>query len=689
MASIDQSFETLFNPDSVALIGASADPEKLSGRPARYLEQFEYGGSVHLVNPSQESIDGKPCYDSITDVPEHVDVALVLVPARVVPAVIRECGEHGVSFAIVIASGFAETGDEGAQLQEKVLEIAQEHDVRLIGPNSQGLVELSNGVALSFSSILKRDEHISGNVSFVSQSGAFGGAIYQLIQNAAVGVSKWITTGNEADVDTLDIVNFYVDDPETNVVVAYVESITEGYRLQSISRRAKENDTKIVVMCAGISDAGREATASHTGSIATDEAIYDAAFDQTGVTRVWGVDEFKDTVTAYSRLGVTDYPDSNSGIGVISMSGGAAAMIADACDRYGVPLPALSVETKQTLQNEIPRYGSMSNPVDVTGAAISSPQVFERCVMAVVNDDNVGALLLQFGNSGKETIEVCKDLVIKLREESSIPIAAVFTGNLPRPETAAALSEVGVLQFEDPTRAVSTLAKVFKWSQYRTRTDAALPKTNGVGKTFSPSTDWDAVTSSLASHDIQFAPSGVAQDAEMAVDVANEIGYPVVAKLNPLEVAHKVDVGGVITGLDDEEAVKDAYEQLDASNVVIQKSIDGVELILGVIDDPDFGPVMLFGPGGVFVELLDDVFTYRMLPVTDQIAREMIDESKAKRLMEGYRDKQPVDIEAVVATLVAVSDVYAATDVSELELNPVIATPDGCFAVDLLIEERL
>lgn len=692
------SLDALFEPDSIALVGASADREKLSGRPYYFLQKFGYTGDIYLVNPSHDRIDGLPCYDSVTDIPGPVDVAMVLVPAPLVPQVVEECGKHDISFAIVIASGFGETGEEGQKMEAKVAEAAREGGIRLVGPNSEGLVSLDANVAVSFSSILKRDDLQVGNVGFVSQSGAFGGAIFQLMQNLGIGANRWITTGNEADLDALDVMRYYVEDQDVDVVATYLESVERGRRLLDVGERAVATDTDIVAIRVGRSAEGQRATASHTGSIATDDAVYEAMLNQAGVTRVRSVDEFGDTVSAFSKLPSSSRPDPDEGVGVISMSGGAAALIADTCERVDLSLATLDEATRKVVRTEIPSYGSATNPVDVTGAAISDPAVFQRCITAIAADDEVGMLVLQYGNSGDETIEVCKETVMDIRATYDVPVATVFTGAPPSEATAAELTTADIWIFEDPVRAIKTFGAVSEKAGWTAEFSGDGPPSVPTERYPFPDDDWATATTTLADLGVEFAPSTSVSrtDADGAVDAAADVGYPVVCKLDPLAVAHKSDIGGVKTDLADEAALRSAFEDLTTAaddgnvpadtDVLVQQIVDGVELVVGVVDDSDFGPVMVFGPGGVFVELFKDAFSYRSLPVTEAGAREMIAESAVAPLLAGYRDVPAADVDAVASLLSAVSDAYFAYDVSEMELNPAIATPDGCIGVDLLVE---
>ncbi|MFB6161675.1 MAG: acetate--CoA ligase family protein [Haloferacaceae archaeon] len=692
MASTDPDLDRLFDPDAVALVGASADPEKLSGRPRRFLAKHGYDGDVYLVNPSHDEIAGEPCYDSVTEVPGPVDLALVLVPAAATPAVVRECGEADVPFAVVIASGFSEVGEEGERLEADLLAAAEAGDVRVVGPNSEGVVNVPASVGASFSSILKSDDLVEGGLGFVTQSGAFGGALFRTTQDLGVGSSVWLSTGNEADVTTLDVLEYLVEDPATDVVVTYVEALTRGERLLEVGRRAVETDTDIVAMRVGRSAAGREATASHTGSVATDDDVYDALFAQAGVTRVRSVDAFADAVTAVSRVPSSSYPRREAGgLGVVSVSGGAAGLIADAADRFDVPIADLADDTRAALGEHVPPYGSTSNPVDVTGTVISDPSLVETCLRAVAADDDTTALLVQFGNSGGETIEVCKDVVVDVRE-SGLPVAAVFTGGRPRESTRQHLADRGVLTFADPVRAVRAVGTLVERADARERVPAVPDRRSRVegARARDPfPEDWTGAVSALSEAGVSVVPSRVVDDPAAAVDAADDLGYPVACKYSPLAVDHKAEVDGLRLDLPDAAAVRTAAADLldrgHAGELVVQSMVEGVEVVVGVGDDPDFGPVCTLGPGGTLVELFDG-FAHRGLPVTSGTAREMVAETALEDLLGGVRGRPPADIDALCDLVAGLATAYETHDVRELECNPVVVTPDGAYALDLLVE---
>lgn len=671
----------LFAPESIAVVGASGDPEKLSGRPHRFLERHGYPGDVYLVNPNRETIDGETCYASIEAVPTAVDLALVLVPATAAADVVRDCGEAGVPFAVVIASGFAESGrpDREAEL----LSAAREAGVCLLGPNSEGFVNLPDHVTASFSSILKRDDLGPGPVGFVTQSGAFGGALFQLTHDLGVGTSVWVSTGNEADLDTLDILAHLVEDDETTVVGCYVESLVDGGRLLEIGRRAVETGTSIVALRVGASDRGSAAAESHTGSVATADAIYDAVFRQAGVLRVRSVDEFLDTITSFTRTPDAVLPGQGEGLGVVSISGGAAVLIADTCDRHDVPLATLGDDTEAAVQAEIPAYGSAVNPLDVTAAAISDPAVFERCIGTVADDPAVGALLVQFGNSGREMVESFTDELLDLRERSGQPVICVFTGSAPRAETRTELHAGGVLVFEDPVRAVAVVDKLFRRADARRRLVDAPDEP--ARATESVPDDWGSLQDALADCGVPFAATEPVDGADDAVRTADRFGYPVVLKLDPLSVAHKTEHDGVRTDLPDAAAVRGAYDDLAGTGpVVCQRQVSGVEALVGIHPDDDFGPVVTVGSGGVFVELFEE-FAYRALPIDSRTAREAIAETPLDHLLDGYRGRAG-DPDALADLVAGLARFHARYDCRTVECNPVVVTPDGAMAVDIYLE---
>lgn len=671
----------LFVPERIAVVGASTDPDSLTGRPHRFLADHGYPGEVYLVNPNHERIDGERCYDTVTDLPEVPDLALVLVPARVAPEVVRECGDHGIEFALIIASGFSESGH--VERESDLRAAAEAVGVRLVGPNSEGFLNLPDRVAATFSSLCKRDDLRPGPVSITSQSGAFGGAILQLFQNREVRTSTWVSTGNEIDLDTIDYLAHLVDDGGTDVVVSYVESLDDGRRLLEVGRRAARTGTDLVAMQVGASERGEVAAASHTGSVASSDAVYDAVLEQAGVRRVRSVDELLDVTEAFVRLPDAARPDPTGGLAVVSMSGGAAVLIADAAVDHGLRFAEFGEETTDIVEDIIPEYGSVRNPLDVTAAAIADHEVFRWCITTVADDPDANALLVQFSNSGREVVESVKDDLIDLRESRDLPVVCVFTGSVPREATYRELTERGLLLFEDPVRAVRTCAHLQGRAQAVDRLRASGPVAAPHGERPLPG-DVDALADRLAEYGAPLVATHSIDIPTAAVEAAETVGYPVVVKADPLRVAHKTETGGVHR-CEDGAAVRTALESV-GTPAVVQPVRTGVEALVGIREDDDFGPVLTLGAGGVLVELFeDDWFAHRAVPVTEEQAREMIRETPLERLLGGYRG-QSGDPDALARFVAGLSACYCGHSVRELECNPVVVTNDDAVAVDVLVE---
>lgn len=681
----------LLAPESIALIGASGDETKLSGRPHRYLEKHGYAGELYFVNPNRDRIDGEHCYDSVAELPAVPDLAMVLVPAALTPTIVTECADVGIPYAMIIASGFSEVDGDGASLEKRLIEIADEHGIRLLGPNSEGLLNLPKATAATFSSICKRDVLHPGPVGFISQSGAFGGAMFQLVQDEGIGASSWISTGNEADIDSLELLGALIDDEHTKTVAMYLEAVTEGHRVFDLQRRAIEAGVSVVAIQVGTSARGRQATASHTGSVASDKAVYDAVLRQAGVMKVRGVDEFVDTIKAVTHLPPASLPDPTGGLGIVSMSGGAAALGADRAEDIGLPLASLDDSTVATIESHIPGYGSAKNPLDVTGYAISNPSVFGACIDALAADPSVNSLLIQFGNSGPEVIETIMADIKRVQQAHAFPIMTVFTGSRPAPSDVRALEALGILVYEDPVRAIGTCKRLYEHARAidrLSRTRVSHVRMSEPVRSF-PRADLGDAIDRLASYGITFATSRVIAQTggdrvAAAIETAEAIEYPVVVKASPLAISHKTDVDGVHTDIDSETKLQSAIDNVPDAELVIQRQHTGIEALIGITVDDDFGPVMTIGPGGVFVDLFER-FAHRALPVDEQLAREMIAETPLSRMLSGYRGLSG-DETALAEFAALASEVYLAHDLTTLEFNPVIVTEDEAVAVDLLIE---
>lgn len=729
--------DRLFDPDSVAVVGASTDSDTITGRPQRFLDRHGFDGDVYPVNPNHDAIDGLPCYDSVLDVPGPVDVAMVLVPASVVPSVLAECGEKGVEFAVVASSGFGEVGDEGRRRESRLRELAADAGVRVLGPNCQGVLNLHERLTLSFSSMLDRDGLLAGPLGFVTQSGAFGGAIFQMTQDMGIGTKYWASTGNEVDVDAVEVIDHLVGNPDVEVVVAYVESLKRGEAFARVARDALAAGTPILALKVGRSERGDRAATSHTGKMTGDYGVYRAIFDEYGVLSLDSIGAFRDAVDVFVTVADADVPSGEGNVGVITASGGAGVLIADACAAEGVVMADLADGTRAEIASIIPPYGSTINPVDVTGNTISSPDLFTDCIDVVLDDPGVESVILQFGNSGDEMGAAYRKEIEAVAAAHDKLVVAVFTGGRPPADVLDAYRDAGIPTFEDPVRAVRAIALLSRFAAARAdhagrepdgsdrigddrdrdrdrnqdqdqdrdrdRDPARTATRGGRERRPVPAIEtWDDVRALTAEFDVPVARGRLAADPDAAVAVAEDLGYPVVVKAAAGDLDHRTDVGAVRTDLHTPDAVRAAFDSVVAAvrehagdgrddadgatrGVLVQEQCDdGVETIVGVLPNTDFGPVMMFGAGGVHAETLRDV-SYRSLPLTRRTAADLVDATDVGRVLRSGRDRA-YDVDALVDLLLGTAALYEAHDgIAELEMNPVVVGPDGATAVDFLL----
>jgi acyl-CoA synthetase (NDP forming) len=693
-----------FDPDSIAVVGASADLDRISGLPIRYLQQHEYPGEVYPVNPSHEEVGGLACYPSVSDLPEVPDLAMVILPARLVRETVAECFETGVETVLVVSSGFAETG--AADAERELAALADEHDATLVGPNSQGLIGVPERVAASFTPALQREELQSGEVSFVSQSGAFGGALTTILQDAGVGLNHWVATGNEAQTGALDFLGEFADDGTTDVAAGYVEGFEDGRTLVELKRTPAGIDLPVVLLKVGRSERGRSAAASHTGTVAGSHRVYEGVFRELGVLSVDDIDEFVATLQTLTTL------DALPGerLGVVTTSGGAGVHVADTAAEEGLELPALAPETRERVEERIPDFGSALNPVDITAQVVNDPEAFEAVLGAMRDDPGIDTLLVQLTNaSGDRAVGYAERIVDQLGD-ADVPALVSWTGGIEKEDARAIYAEAGIPVFENPARCVRVVAAIARFAAARPRLEAAshLPARPGAFDSdgeYEPVGDATRepapVLTEVAAKDL-LASYGVGTPAEVLVtdpsaahDAATEVGTPAVAKLVSPDLQHRGGAGAVRTDLGDADAVVDACEALferaaeldvDLEGVAVQEQVEGTELALGLTDS-DFGTVAMLGRGGRALEDVGDV-TFRTVPVAPAQAEAMLDELET--LDDG--DLTGAGRAAVARAVRALSDCYLHNQwIEEADVNPLVVTDDGAVAVDALLvgpEER-
>ncbi|MDQ2050870.1 acetate--CoA ligase family protein [Natronolimnohabitans sp. A-GB9] len=704
-----EPIDRVLEPSSIAVVGASTDPSKRGHQAIETLQNGGYDGTIYPVNPSADEIRGLEVYASIADVPEPVDLALIVVPGPVVPAVLEECGEVDVGGAVVVAVGFGETDDEGEALEEEIVSIARENDVRLVGPNTSGLINVADGANL-----VGADGVPEGDLGLLCQSGNLAIALFtEAAGREGVGFSHYVGVGNEADLQFDEYLPYFERTDETDAVVCYVEGFSDG---RAFLEQAHETtrETPIVVCKSGRSDVGKRSASSHTGSLAGDAAVADAVFRQAGVVSVDRSDELLATADALA----SQPPIDGENVAILADGGGHATLAADALADRGLSVPPLADETQRRLEDVLPDAASVRNPVDVAGGTDDDPSVFADCAAALFDDPNVDAVLLSglFGGYGErftddlEPIErtAARDIA-DAAAATDTPLVVQSAYESADPDPHAILRENEVPVYESLDIAVACLSAL---SEYGTHLQVADEKSSfeldrasgdergGIrslsadasGRTFS---EYDA-KELLKEYGAPVTPYSLVESADAAERAAAEFDGPVAMKVVSPDLIHKTEADAVALDVAD-EAVGSTYETLlenarayapDAAIdgvLVSPMRTDGVEVIVGATRDEQFGPVVMFGLGGVFVEVLEDV-TFRAAPLSERDARAMIDEIDAQAILDGARGDPPVDRDALVDVLRSVSRLVADnSDVSEVDLNPVLAGEDGAEILDASI----
>ncbi|GGK65813.1 acetyl-CoA synthetase [Haloarcula sebkhae] len=695
----------MFAPERVAVVGAT-DSEGSVGHAVTTNLLDSFAGEVVAVNPNKETVLGLPCYDNLAGLedPGSVDVAVVVVPPTVAVEVIENAGEAGIENVVVITAGFGETGSDGAEREKRLREAASEYDLNLVGPNSLGVMSTPVGLNATFGNLMASD----GDISFMSQSGAFITAVLDWAAERDVGFKDIVSLGNKAVLDESDFVAEWGDDPDTDVILGYLEDINDGSSFVQTAREVTQ-DTPIVLVKSGRTDAGASAAASHTGAMAGSERAYEAGLDKAGTLRVESVQELFD----YAQiLAGQPLPDGDE-IAIVTNAGGPGVMTTDAVGDSDLQLAQFGDETFSQLREEMPDEANIYNPVDIIGDAPA--ERFETALETVLADDSVSMAVVVACPTAVLSFEDLSERIVEQQERFEKPVAATLMGGKSVDAGANVLSEAGVPNYFDPARAVGSLDALRRYREIRT-TEYEEPTTFDVdrerareilesGARRGSNRLGVEAMELLDAYGIPTPQGDVVSSPVEAEAIAEEIGDDVVMKIVSPDILHKSDIGGVEVGVPVEE-VRDTYEDLvvrarnyqeDATilGVQVQEMVDldnGVETILGMNRDPQFGPLLLFGLGGIFVEVLEDN-TVSVAPVSENEAKGMLDDIDSAPLLRGARGRDPVDEATLVETIQRLSQLV--TDfpaIVELDINPLVATPDGVQAVDLrltLDQEKL
>lgn len=683
------ALRALFRPSSVAVVGASADPTKTGGRPVNYLIKHGFEGSIYPINPKVEEISGLKCYASVADLPEAPDAAIVLLGAERAHVAVRQLAERGTKLAIVLASGFSEAGEAGRARQEELLRAAG--TMRILGPNTIGAMDLARNIVLSASGALEVSDLPVGGISVASQSGGILGALLSRGAARGIGFSKLATTGNEVDVDLADLIDYYADDDDTQVIVGYIEGIRSVEKFRLAAEKARRAGKPVVVFKVGRSDSGARAAVSHTGAMAGEDRVYDMLFRQCGIIRA---DRFADLLDVPAML-ATGRKMKGRRVAVLTSTGGAGSLVADSCGIGGLDVPLLDDATANGLAAILQAPEPMTaNPVDVTLAGVK-PDVMTASTEMLLNSQSVDGVVVIVGSSALAQPEIAVGAIKNGAARSTKPLIAYVSPYAPH--IVKELNRQGIPAYTDPETCAIALRAALPVSAV----ESALRITDvpGVPDWLTPGTLNEARSRTLFDHyGLSGTDQRIVQTASEATAAATELGGRVVLKVLSSQIAHKSDVGGVKVGLDD-TTIGSAVEQMTRhladqklpkpEGFLVQKMLSGgVEVILGLRRDPQLGPLILLGAGGVFAELADDS-AIRLLPIAETDARDMVSDLRLSRILNGYRGGKEYDVEALVAAIMALARMGESLGerLLEAEINPLFVMPkgEGVAAADALV----
>ncbi|MBN1123277.1 MAG: acetate--CoA ligase family protein [Anaerolineae bacterium] len=687
--------DNFFNPKSVAIVGASSNPSKLGYCVVENLVNsgFTEKNTVYPVNPKGGEILGLQAYKSVSEIPGKVDLAELVIPAKFVAETVRECGEKGITSVIIITAGFREAGHEGVEREKEVMKIAREYGIRIIGPNVLGVLDTYSRLNASFSAGMPPQ----GPVNFMSQSGALGTAVLDFSMAGEIGFSKFVSLGNKADVSEIDLLEVWGDDDNANVNLAYIEGVPDGQRFIEAARISSKKKP-IVAVKSGVTQAGSRAVSSHTGSLAGSEQAYAAAFKQAGIIRANTMEDMFDIARAFAYQPML----KGDRIAIITNAGGPGILATDALERNGLIVARLEKETTEQLIAVLPPAAATGNPVDVLGDAESDR--YKIAIDIVSKDPNVDGILVVLTPQAMTDITGTAEAIADLSDRIDRPVLTSFMGAMAVLPGIDLMTKRGVPNYPFPERAVTALKAM---SDYRKLAAKPLPEfkqidvdKDAVKKVFEKvRADGRASIGDFEARDIMKAyglpmpKAELAESADQAVELAEKYGFPIVMKIASPDILHKTDVGGVKVGLKTVEEVRETFETMVQQAekyvpgariwgcLVQEMAPQGHEILVGMNRDPQFGPLVTFALGGIYVEVLKDA-TFRIAPFSEEEAYEMLGEIRSHALLDGVRGKPPADKAAIVDTLLRINQlVLDFPEIVELDINPLMVYDEGNGAV--------
>ena len=700
-SAMTKSIESIMNPTSIAVVGATNRPGSVGLAVFRNILNAAFEGVLYPVNPKAKSVQSVKAYPKLGDIPDEVDLAVIIVPAEIVCPILEEAGQKHVKGAIVITAGFKEVGGHGVELENRLKEVVAKYDICLVGPNCLGVINNSENVRMNASFATKMPK--AGNIAFISQSGALCTAVLDYAEGRDVGFSKFVSFGNKADVSEIDLLRYLRDDPDTDVILMYLEDITNGREFLETAREITWQAHKpMLAVKSGRSAEGARAAASHTGSLAGSDSAYDALFYQSGILRVEGVDELFNRAIAFSKQPI---PKGNR-IAIVTNAGGPGIMATDAAIRHNLKIATLSEETKQKLKEELPPTASIENPVDVIGDA--THERYEAAIRHILVDENVdGAIVILSPQAMIDILETAQ-IVPRVIKGVDKPVLCSFMGIVDVSEGVKYLEKHGIPNYAFPEAAVRSMAAMAFYANLLSLdrrevrrvvadrdTATAVIKKKLAGKDSYYMSEKEA-NEILQCYGFPVLKSILIKDVSQVDEAAEQIIFPAAMKISSPDIVHKFDAGAVRLKIKTKEEAQKAFEEIienvkkfDPSakidGVIIERMAKrGVEIILGGVRDPKFGPICMFGLGGTFVEAMKDV-TFRLAPMWEISAEIMIRTIKAYGVLKGVRGAPPCDIDSIKDCILRLSQMLSEhPEIAELDINPLIVYPEGqgCVVAD-------
>lgn len=700
-----RNLDYIFKPKSIALIGASRKRGHIGRALLDNLLQYEFNGKVFPVNPNASVIQCMKCFPTVLDIPDSVDLAIIVVPKNSVLEVVDQCGKKGVKGLVVISAGFRETGPKGAELEQQLLEKVRKYGMRMIGPNCMGIFNTHPDIRLH--AVFVPYKPMRGRIGFMTQSGGLGATILAYAQDLRIGFSMFASVGNKTDISGNDLLEYWQNDPETDIILVYLESFGDPRRFTNLTRKIYKKKP-IILVKAGRTRAGGKAAYSHTGALSGADVAVDALCEQSGVLRVTSVEEMFDLARALSSQPL---PKGNR-VAIVTNAGGPGILATDACIGMGLELATFSEKTRASLKDILPPEASIDNPIDQIASA--DYESYKNTLETVFRDDNVdGVIVIYVPPLVTNPLEVARGIV-DATIGSEKPILACFMGSDETVEGIKELERHSIPVYRFPEAAVKSLVSMIKYGRSKDRVEGQIVKfrvnKRKAAKILEEARDQrrvqlqeDEVREILTAYGIPFAKTEVVKLPGEALVAAQKIGYPVVLKIKSTDIVHKSDIGGVIVDIRNEKELKTAYakifENLKAAEreekiegMIVQEMVkSGKEVIFGMNTDPIFGPLIAFGLGGIYVETMKDI-VFRIHPITDRDAQEMIRSIKNYPYLAGVRGEKSVDLNALAECLERLSQLVADFDmVDQVDINPFIAgeTREDCKAVDAVMRIRI